>query len=111
MSEAMFELILNELKEINTVQHEMRVQQQEVRAELQEMRAERQQMRAEHRTDYGELKQALFETLETVKRIEAAQQAFEQATAKQIIPLESGLELLNRRQFKLEVEMDILKSR
>lgn len=118
MSDAMFELILNKLKEIKTEQQEIKAQQQEMReeqqqlrVEQQQMRAEQQEMRAEHQTNYGELKQALFETLETVKRIETAQQSFAQTTNKHIDNLESGLELLNRRQFKLEIEMEMLKSR
>ncbi|MDT3429115.1 fibronectin type 3 domain-containing protein [Paenibacillus forsythiae] len=128
MSEAMFERILDELKvikaqqqEMRAEQQEMRVQQQEMRAEQQEMRAEQQEMRAEQqemraeqqemRAEQQEFKQALFETLETVKRIETAQQAFEQKTNKRIDVLESGMDLLNRRQFKLEVELEMLKSR
>ncbi|NJJ41610.1 hypothetical protein [Paenibacillus apii] len=104
MSDAMFELILNELKEI-------KAEQQEIKTQQQQMRAQQQEMRVEHQTNYGELKQALFETLETVKRIETAQHSFDQTTNKRIDTLESGLELLNRRQFKLEIEMEMLKSR
>ncbi|WP_025695480.1 hypothetical protein [Paenibacillus durus] len=121
MSEAMFERILNELKEIKAEQQEMKAQQQEMRAEQQEMKVQQQEMRAQQqemraeqldmRAEQREFKQALFETLETVKRIETAQQVFEQKTNKRINTLESGMDLLNRRQFKLEVEMELLKSR
>ncbi len=77
MSEQILMQILTEMTEIKTEIKEIKADQQEMKAEIKEMKAEIKEIRADQqvmKTDIEQIKLAVLETYDTVKKIEVTQE-------------------------------------
>lgn len=57
------------------------------------------------------IRQAVLETLNITKQIESSQKSFERKTVSDINTHDYSIDILNRRQLKVEAELEILKSK
>ncbi|MEC0169857.1 hypothetical protein [Paenibacillus graminis] len=57
------------------------------------------------------IKQAVLETLEMAKRNDTSQKSFERKVSADLNTHEHSIDILNRRQLKLEADMESLKNR
>ncbi|ASA22001.1 hypothetical protein [Paenibacillus donghaensis] len=62
-------------------------------------------------TDIPLIKQAVLETLEVAKKIDSTQKSFERKASADLNTHEHSIDILNRRQLKLEADMEIFKNR
>lgn len=65
----------------------------------------------EQTRDIPLIKQAVLETLDITREIESSHKSFERKTANELNTHDYSIDILNRRQFKLEADMEILKNK
>lgn len=122
MSDQILAQILDELKSLNTrmggladrqtnleegqqtllaKQGALEARQLNFEAELKEINA--------NTADIPLIRQAVLETLEITKRLDLSQKSFERKTVNQLNTHEYSIDIINRRQLKLEADMESLK--
>ncbi len=96
MSDQILAQILGELKQINTRIGGLEKELNHVKTNTE---------------DIPLIKQAVLETLEMAKRNDASQKSFERKVSSDLNTHEHSIDILNRRQLKLEADMESLKNR
>ncbi|MFD3260558.1 hypothetical protein ACE3MQ_18360 [Paenibacillus lentus] len=122
MSDQILAQILDELKSINTRMGSLEHRQatleegQQALLDRQEALEDRQQsfeavlkeIKA-NTADIPLIRQAVLETLDITKRLDLSQKSFERRTTTQLNTHEYSIDIINRRQLKLEADMESLK--
>ncbi|MUG46033.1 hypothetical protein [Paenibacillus woosongensis] len=72
-------------------------------AELKEIKA--------NTADIPLIRQAVLETLEITKRLDLSQKSFERKTTNQLNTHEYSIDIINRRQLKLEADLESIKNK
>ena len=65
----------------------------------------------EHTKNIPLLQQAVLETLDITKRLEASQITFERKVTSELNTHQHSIDILNRRQLRMEADIETLKSR
>lgn len=81
----------------------LEAKQSSFEAELKEIKA--------NTADIPLIRQAVLETLDITKRLDLSQKSFERKTTNQLNTHEYSIDIINRRQLKLEADLEILKSK
>ncbi|AZK46423.1 hypothetical protein [Paenibacillus lentus] len=81
----------------------LEAKQSSFEAELKEIKA--------NTADIPLIRQAVLETLDITKRLDLSQKSFERKTTNQLNTHEYSIDIINRRQLKLEADLESLKSK
>lgn len=96
MSEQLLNQILDELKSINSRMNNFESDMKEIK---------------KNTTDIPLIKQAVLETLDMTKQIAADQKRIEKKVISDLNTHEFSIDILNRRQLKLEADLEKLKNK
>ncbi|MEN1987843.1 hypothetical protein [Paenibacillus hubeiensis] len=117
MSDAVLEQILNQLQQMNKrFDHiDQRLDNMDGRLDSMDGRFDHIEGRLdtiEQQTkDIPLLKQAVLETLEITKRLEENQASFERKVTAELNTHQHSIDILNRRQLRMEADIETLKNR
>lgn len=90
-------------KALLTRQEALEARQVSFEAELKEIKA--------NTADIPLIRQAVLETLEITKRLDLSQKSFERKVTNQLNTHEYSIDIINRRQLKLEADLESIKNK